>query len=156
MGGLNVAREPTIVKKEGRVRIGAHATPKPPTLQLRDSCFKIPCFLATFTHTPISSEPNGKTRIPEDAVESIFKNKIGLKGPMRTAIGKGHVSLNLTIRRTFGLYANVRPAKSIPGVITPYSKEGVDVVIMRENTEGEYSGIEHQVSRCQWITFHSV
>eukprot|EP00116_Pleurobrachia_bachei_P005968 sb/3466230/ len=90
-------------------------------------------------------EPNGKTRIPDDAVESIFKNKIGLKGPMRTAIGKGHVSLNLTIRRTFGLYANVRPAKSVPGVITPYSEQGVDVVIMRENTEGEYSGIEHQV-----------
>ena len=65
---------------------------------------------------------------------------------MRTAIGKGHVSLNLTIRRTFGLYANVRPAKTVPGVKTPYSEEGVDCVIMRENTEGEYSGIEHTVS----------
>ena len=66
---------------------------------------------------------------------------------MRTAIGKGHVSLNLTIRRAFGLYANVRPAKTVPGVETPYSKGGVDCVIVRENTEGEYSGIEHTVSR---------
>lgn len=90
-------------------------------------------------------EKNGKTRIPQPAIDSIFKNKIGLKGPMRTAIGKGHVSLNLTIRRTFGLYANVRPAKTVPGVKTPYSDEGVDCIIMRENTEGEYSGIEHTV-----------
>lgn len=90
-------------------------------------------------------EKNGKTRIPQPAIDSIFKNKIGLKGPMRTAIGKGHVSLNLTIRRAFGLYANVRPAKTVPGVETPYSKGGVDCVIVRENTEGEYSGIEHTV-----------
>ena len=61
-------------------------------------------------------------------------------------LGKGHVSMNLTIRRTFGLYANVRPAKSVPGVATPYSDVGVDCVIVRENTEGEYSGIEHTVS----------
>lgn len=90
-------------------------------------------------------EKSGKTRIPQPAVDSIFKNKIGLKGPMRTAIGKGHVSLNLTIRRTFGLYANVRPAKTVPGVVTPYSNEGVDCIIVRENTEGEYSGIEHTI-----------
>ena len=92
------------------------------------------------------TEKNGKTRIPQPAIDSIFKNKIGLKGPMRTAIGKGHVSLNLTIRRTFGLYANVRPAKTVPGVKTPYSEGGVDCIIVRENTEGEYSGIEHTVS----------
>ena len=60
-----------------------------------------------------------------------------------TPIGKGHVSLNLTLRRTFDLYANVRPCKSISGYETPY--ENVDTVLIRENTEGEYSGIEHEV-----------
>lgn len=63
--------------------------------------------------------------------------------PMQTPIGKGHVSLNLTLRRTFNLFANVRPCKSIAGYKTPY--DDVDTVLIRENTEGEYSGIEHVV-----------
>lgn len=58
-------------------------------------------------------------------------------------MGKGHVSLNLTLRRTFNLFANVRPCKSIAGYKTPY--DNVDTVLIRENTEGEYSGIEHMV-----------
>lgn len=53
------------------------------------------------------------------------------------------MSLNLALRKQFNLYANVRPARSVPGVKTPY--ENVDIVVIRENTEGEYSGIEHQV-----------
>lgn len=61
----------------------------------------------------------------------------------QTPVGKGHVSLNLTLRRTFNLFANVRPCKSIAGYKTPY--DGVDTVLIRENTEGEYSGIEHVV-----------
>jgi len=65
------------------------------------------------------------------------------KGPLATPIGKGHMSLNLALRKQFSLYANVRPARSIPGVKTPY--DNVDIVVIRENTEGEYSGIEHQV-----------
>ncbi|KAJ4300283.1 NAD-dependent isocitrate dehydrogenase [Collariella sp. IMI 366227] len=83
--------------------------------------------------TPIAWEPinvdpilkDGKTAIPDAAIESIKKNKIALKGPLATPIGKGHVSLNLTLRRTFNLFANLRPCRS--------------------NTEGEYSGIEHVV-----------
>ena len=63
--------------------------------------------------------------------------------PTQTPIGKGHVSLNLTLRRTFNLFANVRPCKSIAGYKTPY--DDVDTVLIRENTEGEYSGIEHIV-----------
>jgi isocitrate/isopropylmalate dehydrogenase len=59
------------------------------------------------------------------------------------AVGKGHVSLNLTLRRTFNLFANVRPCVSIKGYKTPY--EDVNTVLIRENTEGEYSGIEHEV-----------
>ena len=58
-------------------------------------------------------------------------------------VGKGHVSLNLTLRRTFNLFANVRPCVSIPGYKTPY--DDVNTVLIRENTEGEYSGIEHEV-----------
>ena len=59
------------------------------------------------------------------------------------SVGKGHVSLNLTLRRTFKLFANVRPCVSIKGFKTPY--DDVDTVLIRENTEGEYSGIEHEV-----------
>lgn len=62
---------------------------------------------------------------------------------LQTPVGKGHVSLNLTLRRTFNLFANVRPCRSIAGYKTPY--DNVDTVLIRENTEGEYSGIEHVV-----------
>ena len=65
------------------------------------------------------------------------------QGPLETPIGKGHVSLNLTLRKLFGLYANVRPCKSIPGIKTLY--DNVDIMTIRENTEGEYAGIEHEV-----------
>eukprot|EP00795_Rhopilema_esculentum_P005955 gene5955-11308_t len=86
---------------------------------------------------------DGKIQIPQSAIESVNKNKVGLKGPLATPIGKGHVSLNLTLRRTFNLYANVRPCRSISGFKTAY--DNVDIVTIRENTEGEYSGIEHLV-----------
>ena len=92
--------------------------------------------------TPILT-PEGKTTIPPDALKSVNRNKIALKGPLATPIGKGHVSLNLTLRRTFDLYANLRPCKSIVGYKTPF--ENVNTVLIRENTEGEYSGIEHEV-----------
>ena len=65
-------------------------------------------------------------------------------GPLATPVGKGHVSLNLTLRKTFNLYANVRPCKSIKGFKTAF--DNVNTVIIRENTEGEYSGIEHEVN----------
>jgi len=86
---------------------------------------------------------DGKTAIPDDAIASIKKNTVALKGPLATPIGKGHVSLNLTLRRTFNLFANVRPCVSIKGYKTPY--DDVDTVLIRENTEGEYSGIEHEI-----------
>jgi isocitrate dehydrogenase (NAD+) len=101
--------------------------------------------------TPIAWEPvdvtpiikDGKTAIPDAAIENIQKNKIALKGPLATPVGKGHVSLNLTLRRTFNLFANLRPCRSVAGYETPY--DNVDTVLIRENTEGEYSGIEHIV-----------
>uniref|UniRef100_A0A1W7RGL4 Isocitrate dehydrogenase [NAD] subunit, mitochondrial n=1 Tax=Agkistrodon contortrix contortrix TaxID=8713 RepID=A0A1W7RGL4_AGKCO len=85
--------------------------------------------------------PGGKWMIPQDAKESMDKNKIGLKGPLKTPIAAGHPSMNLLLRKTFDLYANVRPCVSIEGYKTPYTD--VDIVTIRENTEGEYSGIEH-------------
>ncbi|QPH16212.1 NAD-dependent isocitrate dehydrogenase [Epichloe festucae Fl1] len=91
--------------------------------------------------TPILKD--GKTAIPDAAIESIKKNKVALKGPLATPVGKGHVSLNLTLRRTFNLFANLRPCRSVAGFKTPY--DNVDTVLIRENTEGEYSGIEHVV-----------
>lgn len=86
---------------------------------------------------------NGKTKLPDDTVEIINQHKIALKGPLATPVGKGHVSLNLTLRRTFNLFANVRPCVSIKGYKTSY--DNVNTVLIRENTEGEYSGIEHTV-----------
>ncbi|KAI9867458.1 MAG: NAD-dependent isocitrate dehydrogenase [Trichoglossum hirsutum] len=91
--------------------------------------------------TPILKD--GRTAIPDEAISSVKKNYVALKGPLATPVGKGHVSLNLTLRRTFNLFANVRPCRSIAGYKTPY--DNVDTVLIRENTEGEYSGIEHVV-----------
>ncbi|KAJ9621924.1 NAD-dependent isocitrate dehydrogenase [Taxawa tesnikishii (nom. ined.)] len=86
---------------------------------------------------------DGKTVIPDETIDSITRNYVALKGPLATPVGKGHVSLNLTLRRTFNLFANVRPCSSVAGYKTPY--DNVDTVLIRENTEGEYSGIEHVV-----------
>ena len=86
---------------------------------------------------------DGKTVIPEESIRSVERNYVALKGPLATPVGKGHVSLNLTLRRTFNLFANVRPCVSVKGFKTPY--DDVNTVLIRENTEGEYSGIEHEV-----------
>ncbi|HEY5813678.1 MAG TPA: isocitrate dehydrogenase (NAD(+)) [Terrimicrobiaceae bacterium] len=87
-------------------------------------------------------EPGGQL-ISDEALASIRKNTVALKGPLATPIGTGHVSLNLTLRKAFQLYANLRPCRSIEGLKTRY--DNVDVVVVRENTEGEYSGLEHEV-----------
>ncbi|KLJ11128.1 isocitrate dehydrogenase [NAD] subunit 2, mitochondrial [Blastomyces silverae] len=102
---------------------------------------KVPINWEPVDVTPILKD--GKTAIPDKAINSVKKNFVALKGPLATPIGKGHVSLNLTLRRTFNLFANVRPSRSIAGYKTPY--DNVQTVLIRENTEGEYSGIEHVV-----------
>jgi isocitrate dehydrogenase (NAD+) len=76
-------------------------------------------------------------------IDSIRKNKVALKGPFMTPIGKGFRSLNVTLRKKLQLYANVRPCRTIKGLDNIYEK--VDVVTIRENTEGEYMGLEHRV-----------
>jgi len=81
--------------------------------------------------------------MPESVLDSIRKNRVALKGPIGTPIGTGFRSVNVTLRKALGLYACVRPIKSIPGISTRYPN--VDFIIVRENTEGEYSGLEHLV-----------
>ncbi len=83
------------------------------------------------------------TPLPEGLLESIRGNRVALKGPITTPIGEGYRSVNVAIRQTLDLYANLRPAKSLPGI--PSRFEEVDLVVVRENTEDLYSGIEHEV-----------
>ena len=85
------------------------------------------------------------TPLPEHVLESVRRNKIALKGPITTPVGSGFRSVNVTLRQVLGLYANLRPARSIKGLKTRY--DDVDLVIVRENTEDLYAGIEHMVGR---------
>lgn len=82
--------------------------------------------------------------VPEELLNSIRKNKVALKGPTTTSVGQGHRSANVTLRQSLDLYVNLRPVKSIGGVHSRYEK--VDLVIVRENTEDLYSGIETMIS----------
>jgi len=84
-----------------------------------------------------------KDPLPEATLESIKRNKVVLKAPLGTPSGGGYRSVNVTLRQTFDLYANVRPAQTIPGVPSRYAN--VDLVIVRENTEDLYAGIEHYI-----------
>jgi len=83
------------------------------------------------------------TPIPAETIESIRRNKLALKGPLATPVGEGYRSANVALRKEVDLYANVRPARSFAGVESRYS--GVDLVVIRENTQGLYSGVEHYV-----------
>jgi isocitrate dehydrogenase (NAD+) len=84
----------------------------------------------------------GKT-LPDELMDSIRRNKVALKGPLSTPVGEGFTSANVELRKMLDLYANLRPVKNIPGVRARY--ENVDLVVIRENTEDLYSGIEHVV-----------
>ncbi len=84
----------------------------------------------------------GKT-VPDELIDSIKRNKVALKGPLTTPVGEGFSSANVELRKALDLYANVRPVRSLPGIKSRY--EAVDLVVIRENTEGLYSGIEHVV-----------
>ena len=81
--------------------------------------------------------------LPDVTIESIKRNKVALKGPQMTPVGKGFTSVNVGLRRALDLYANVRPVKALPNI--PSRNPELDLVIVRENTEGLYSGIEHTV-----------
>ena len=81
--------------------------------------------------------------LPAALLESIRKNKVALKGPVTTPIGEGFTSVNVGLRKALELYANLRPVKNMPGVESRFS--GVDLVIVRENTEDLYAGLEHEI-----------
>src|SRR5712691_8762264 len=87
-------------------------------------------------------EKFGET-LPKDLLESIKRNKVGLKGPVTTPIGKGFTSVNVGLRKALDLYANLRPVRALPNVVCRYPE--LDLVVVRENTEDLYSGIEHVV-----------
>jgi isocitrate dehydrogenase (NAD+) len=86
----------------------------------------------------------GKGVMPEETLAQISKTKVALKGPTTTPTGGGHQSANVTLRKKLDLFANVRPAKSLPGIITRF--QNIDLLIFRENTEDTYAGIEHMVA----------
>lgn len=81
--------------------------------------------------------------LPEATVASIRANRLALKGPLTTQIGKGYRSINVTLRQTFDLYCNLRPVKTLRGIASRYTD--IDTVVFRENTEDLYAGIEHMV-----------
>jgi isocitrate dehydrogenase (NAD+) len=83
------------------------------------------------------------TPLPDGVLESVRRTKVGLKGPITTPVGGGFRSVNVGLRQALGLYANLRPAKSMAGVESRYVD--VDLIIVRENTEDLYAGIEHMV-----------
>jgi isocitrate dehydrogenase len=84
-----------------------------------------------------------QTGVPQETIESIERTGVALKGPLETPIGHGEKSANVTLRKMFETYGNIRPAREIPGLATPYEGRGVDLVIVRENLEDLYAGIEH-------------
>jgi isocitrate dehydrogenase (NAD+) len=81
--------------------------------------------------------------LPDHVLESIRRNKVALKGPVETQVGKGFRSINVQLRQELDLYSNLRPSRSLPSI--PSRFENVDVIVVRENTEGLYSGLEHIV-----------
>ncbi|HSN30052.1 MAG TPA: NADP-dependent isocitrate dehydrogenase [Kofleriaceae bacterium] len=84
--------------------------------------------------------------VPPETIASIADTRVALKGPLETPVGYGEKSANVTLRKLFETYGNLRPVREMPGVVTPYSGRGIDLVIVRENVEDLYAGIEHQQS----------
>ena len=90
----------------------------------------------------LALEQHGDT-LPTELLDSIARNKVALKGPVTTPIGGGFTSVNVGLRKALDLYVNLRPVWNIPSVKSRY--EGIDLVIVRENTEDLYAGLEHEV-----------
>jgi isocitrate dehydrogenase (NAD+) len=90
----------------------------------------------------LALERKGET-LPKDLLDSIVRNKVALKGPVTTPVGGGFTSVNVGLRKTLDLYINLRPVWNIPSVPSRY--DGIDLVIVRENTEDLYSGLEHEI-----------
>ncbi len=95
-------------------------------------------------HAGLAAMADGDEVLPQSTLEAVERHKVALKGPCTTPVGKGFQSVNVQLRKRLNLYAAVRPVRSLPGIKTRY--EDVDLVIVRENTEGLYSGVENEVS----------
>jgi isocitrate dehydrogenase len=81
--------------------------------------------------------------VPQETIASISRTQVALKGPLETPVGFGEKSANVTLRKLFETYANIRPVRELPGVVTPFSGRGIDLVVIRENVEDLYAGIEY-------------
>jgi len=81
--------------------------------------------------------------VPPETIESVVKTRVALKGPLETPVGFGEKRANVTLRKLFETYGNIRPVRELPGISTPYSGRGIDLVVVRENVEDLYAGIEH-------------
>lgn len=81
--------------------------------------------------------------VPPETIESLSRTRVALKGPLETPIGFGEKSANVTLRKLFETFANIRPVREMPGVVTPYSGRGIDLVVVRENVEDLYAGVEY-------------
>ena len=96
--------------------------------------------------------------VPPETIASISDTRVALKGPLGTPIGYGEKSANVTLRKLFETYGNLRPVREMPGVTTPYSGRGIDLIVVRENVEDLYAGIEHQqtpgVAQCLKLISH--
>lgn len=92
----------------------------------------------------ISAVEKGKAAMPVETIEGIREIGIALKSPTTTPSGKGHTSANVALRKALDLFANVRPARTLPGVDGPFAHKDLDIIIVRENTEDLYAGIEFQ------------
>src|SRR5688572_13496493 len=90
----------------------------------------------------IAFEKTGET-LPASLLDSIKRNKVALKGPVTTPIGQGFTSVNVGLRKALELFANLRPVRNLPGVDSRF--QNVDLVIVRENTEDLYAGLEHTI-----------
>lgn len=95
-------------------------------------------------HAGVAALADGDEVLPASTTDAILEHKVALKGPCTTPVGKGFSSVNVQLRKKLDLYAAVRPVRSMPGVPTRY--ENVDLIIIRENTEGLYSGVENEIT----------
>jgi isocitrate dehydrogenase (NAD+) len=86
--------------------------------------------------------PEHGTPLPEPVLASIRRNRVALKGPLTTPVGEGFSSVNVALRKALNLYVSLRPVNTLPGIETPY--RDVDIVVFRENTQGLYTGMEHE------------
>lgn len=84
--------------------------------------------------------------VPQDTIDSIDANRVALKGPLETPVGFGGKSANVTLRKLFEMYGNIRPCKELPNIGGPFAGRGIDLIVVRENVEDVYAGIEHMQS----------